>query len=88
MSDRTSYLTRHDPDVGDGDYDSIAWALEVHVAVPDTGEYRAAVLHGDEDAPERIEFWRAEEPMRTEAPDFVWIETNRGHVGIRERGTR
>ena len=66
------YLTRDDREF-DPPFDSIAWALEQHVNIPDTGEFSVAVLHGNEDAPERIEFYRAKEPLVDAPPDFVWI---------------
>ena len=66
---RMTQLTRAD-EINSAYFDSIEWALDCHVNRPDTGEFNFAVLHGNEDAPERIEFWRAEMPFA--APDFVW----------------
>lgn len=68
---KQTYLTRAD-EVGATPFDSIAWAFEVHVGSPDTREYQAAILYGNEDAPEQIMFWRSDSPAYGDAPDFVW----------------
>lgn len=65
------FLTRTD-EVGEGPFDSIAWALEIHVKAPDSREFNAGMLFGNEDAPSRIEFWRAANPGHGAEPDFVW----------------
>lgn len=64
-------LTRRDANVGVGLYDSIAWAFENHLQQPDDPAYTHAVLYGNEDAPDRIDFWRSE-PMVGVAPHLVW----------------
>jgi hypothetical protein len=64
-------LTRHD-EVGAAPYDSIKWAFEVHLHEQDTGEFNFAVLHGNEDAPIRIQFWRDEAPLWRNPPDKDW----------------
>jgi hypothetical protein len=58
--------------VGDGVFDSIAWALEVHVKIPDTGKYNAALLYGNEGAPDKIEFYTQREPLVTDKVAFTW----------------
>lgn len=65
-----TYLTRKD-EVGVGQYDSIEWCFDVHIKKPDTKEFNFAVLHGNEDAPSKIEFWRIEPNFDT-PPDYVW----------------
>lgn len=68
-----SYLTRDDHDVGAGSFDSVNWALTEHVKIADTGEYRAALLTGNEDAPERIDFFTDAAPRFDASPAYVWI---------------
>ena len=65
-------LTRHD-EVGVEPYDSIKWALETHVKQPDTGEFNFAILHGNEDSPMRIQFWKDEAPLWRNPPDLDWL---------------
>jgi hypothetical protein len=67
-------LTRKDKHVGTGLFDSIAWAFEVHVKQPDLGVFRSALLYGNEDAPERIEFYRVAKlcMKHVEKPAMVW----------------
>ena len=74
-----SFLTRKDSEVGEGDFDSIAWAFETHVKAPDTGEYQTAVLYGNEDAPERIEFFKNADPNHDEVADYIWIDPDFSH---------
>jgi hypothetical protein len=69
---KMTYLTRHDEGVGEGVFDSIRWALETHVKVTDHGEFFYAMLYGNEDAPDRIEFWRNDLDGSDDLPDFVW----------------
>ncbi len=66
------YLTRKDTDVGVGEYDSIQWLFDVHLKRPDTHEYNFALLHGNEDSPQKIELWR-EEPDYNTRPDVTWL---------------
>jgi hypothetical protein len=63
-----TYLTRKDEGVGEGLFDSVKWALETHVQIPDECIYNFALLYGNEDAPSKIEFWRNEPHML--APDY------------------
>jgi hypothetical protein len=73
---KQTYLTRHD-NVGCEPYDSIAWSFEVHVKhMPDKGIYNGALLYGNEDAPDKIEFWLEENPHHEAKPDFVWTNTD------------
>ena len=66
-----TFLTRSDA-VGATPFDSIAWALETHVGIPDTGRFNAAMLYGNEDCPERIEFYTQAKPLITDAVAWVW----------------
>lgn len=66
---KTTYLTRDDSDTGH--YDSIKWCFDVHIKAPDTREYNFALLYGNEDAPQKIEFWRLEPNFDT-PPDYAW----------------
>lgn len=70
----TAHLTRHDGT--DHNYDSIKWALETHVRcgsnLPWTEQFQYAVLTGNEDAPEKIEFWYDLSPSYDQKPDFIW----------------
>lgn len=70
-------LTRKDA-VGVDAYDSISWALEVHCKLTDMGLFNYAVLHGNEDSPERIDFWMTSEPNWNQEPDYVWTREEEG----------
>ena len=65
-------LTRRDTDVGAGSFDSIAWAYEVHLKEPDPRTYNFAILHGNDDCPFRIQFWKEEAPLYRLPPDRDW----------------
>lgn len=52
-------LTRHD---WNGQFDSIAWAFEEHLKEIDDGKFNFAVLYGNEDSPEEIEFYESKSP--------------------------
>jgi hypothetical protein len=69
---KETMLTRRDTDVGEGSFDSIAWALNVHVKTHDTGIYHAAILHGNEDCPERIDFYTQTEPKVSDDVAYTW----------------
>ena|SRR5689334_16108675 len=65
-------LTRKDTDVGNGAFDSIAWAFSEHLGYRDTGAYQSAVLHGNEDSPDKIEFYLQAEPTVNDKPELIW----------------
>ncbi len=65
-------MTRADADLGEGLFDSIAWAFSEHVKEPDNAEYRAAVLYGNDDAPVRIDFYTQESPEVSDKIARVW----------------
>ena len=67
---KRTLLTRKDKDVGLGEFDSIAWAYEVCLKTPDPKIYDYAILYGNEDCPDRIEFF-GENKFGT-PPMFVW----------------
>jgi hypothetical protein len=69
---KETLLTRKDDTVGAGVFDSIAWAFSEHVKAPDTGEYNSAVLYGNEDAPEMIDFYREAVPLVTSHVAYRW----------------
>lgn len=69
---RETLLTRKDDNVGEGVYDSIAWAFEVHVKLPDNPRYNSAVLYGSEDAPTMIDFYTEAEPLITSRVAYRW----------------
>jgi hypothetical protein len=49
----------------------IDWLRDVHLPqLP--ANIRCAYLHGNEDAPTKIEAWYCTTPMRDALPDFVW----------------
>jgi hypothetical protein len=58
-------LTRSDKGVGVGATDSIKWAIETHLHEKDTGEYNYGILHGNEDAPLRIQLWKQDPEWQT-----------------------
>lgn len=70
-------ITRKDDNVGDGVFDSIAWALEQHVKTEDTGIYHSAILYGNEDSPERIDFYTKAEPKVTDKVAYIWLDLRR-----------
>jgi hypothetical protein len=68
--------------VGSGPFDSIKWALETHMKEHDTGEFNYAVLHGNEDAPLKIQLWRNPEPKWDEKPDREWTPEAVTHATV------
>lgn len=70
---RMTLLTRKDADLGVGNFDSIAWVFEVHVKELDNSEFNSAVLYGDENAPEAIDFFREVEPLITSHVARHWV---------------
>ena len=73
---KTTFLTRSDV-VGSGLFDSVEWAMEVHAKKSDCGQFNSAVLHGNEDCPERIDFYRSAEPDYDDSPDWTWEDDGR-----------
>ena len=69
---KETLLTRKDDSVGDGLFDSIAWAFSEHLKTADTGVYNAAILYGNEDAPEMIDFFTKAEPLITDHRGYRW----------------
>lgn len=69
---KVTVLTRHD-NVGGESYDSIARAFEVHVKQPDTKIYATAILYGNEDSPERIEFFTKKQTHYGDSAMRNWI---------------
>lgn len=55
-------MTRADADLGEGLFDSIAWAFSEHVKEPDNPAFNSAVLYGNDDAPVRIDFYTQSSP--------------------------
>jgi len=72
MNNSKTLITRKDYHLGDGVFDSLAWALSEHCKIPDTGEYKAAVLYGNEDSPQRIDFYTQPYPLVTDKVAWVW----------------
>ena len=70
---RETFMTRHDSEVGEGIFDSIAWAYEVHLHESDPGDFDSAILFGNEDCPQRIEFYSLESPTIDDTPARVWV---------------
>lgn len=71
---RFTYLTRTDDGIDCGLYNSVEWALHAHVKQRDTGIFKAAILVGNEDAPERIMFYDHENITVDSVPVFTWHE--------------
>ena len=67
-------LRRQDVHVGAGFFDSIKWAIETHMGEKDTGEFNYGILHGNEDAPLKIDLWR-KDPEWRDPPDRSWDPT-------------
>jgi hypothetical protein len=70
MEEEMIMLTRADQ-VGSHPYDSVKWAIETHLKEQDTGEFTHAVLYGNEDAPDRIDFYD-DEPKVNMPPRRIW----------------
>jgi len=64
---KVTYLTRKDPD------DSIKWLYEVHLKQEDTHIHNFAILYDSEDAPQKVELYKSEDPTYRELakPDLV-----------------
>lgn len=73
----TVMMTRKDEVIGNGSFDSIAWAFEVHVGEPDDKRINSAVLYGNEDAPEMIDFYKEPELLITSKCVRRWIPARR-----------
>ena len=69
---KETFLTRKDDNVGDGLFDSIKWALESHVGIADDSRFNSAMLYGNEDAPERIDFYTQAMPLITDKVAWRW----------------
>jgi hypothetical protein len=73
-------MTRHDTDVGAGEFDSIHWLFETVLDEPDPQDVDpglpvdSAMVYGNEDSPERIEFYSLESPLITDTPVRVWTQ--------------
>lgn len=70
---KETMLTRHDRAEWGELFDSIAWALETHCKTIDRSVYNAAILYGNEDAPEMIDFYTQAEPLITDTVAWRWI---------------
>lgn len=70
---KETLLTRKDDGLGEGLFDSIAWAFSEHVKTADTGVYHSAVMYGfNEDSPEMIDFYTQSEPLVTDKVAYRW----------------
>lgn len=67
-----TYLTRNDSDCGSGTFDSIKWALEKFNRQDDQS-LKFAVLYGNEDNPNKVEFFR-DKPNHDTKPDLILTE--------------
>jgi len=79
------FLTRRDTDVGVGEFDSVKWAIETHLGRnPDAFPYHyanSAILFGNEDCPDRIDFYESESPTITDTPVFTWPAPTPRYIG-------
>jgi hypothetical protein len=57
------------------DNEDLAWLLDVHIK-QDVPVFRAAIIHGNEDCPERIELFEANEPLITDEPIAAFVLTD------------
>jgi hypothetical protein len=69
-------MTRHDTEVGEGEFDSVRWLYETVLREPDPQEADSAVVYGNEDSPDKIEFYSLESPTITDTPIRVWTKEN------------
>ena len=76
---KQTFMTRHDTDVGVGEFDSIRWLFETVLHEPDPQiadpDYHcdSAIVFGNEDSPERIEFYCMDSPAIQDTPVRVWV---------------
>jgi len=75
---KETLLTRKDDNLGDGLFDSIAWAFSEHVKAPDNEEYKSAILYGNEDCPEMIDFYTSPDPLITDPVAMRWTRLIKG----------
>jgi hypothetical protein len=59
-------------------FDSIKWVIETHLKEMDTGEFHYGILHGNEDAPLKIELWK-QDPNWDHPADRTWEPSQRWH---------
>ena len=64
-------LIRADAVIGEGLFDSVAWAAEVHLKRQIGSIYKTAILYGSEDSPDRIEFYEQAELTVRKNPPFA-----------------
>lgn len=64
-------LTRKDEFMPPETFDSIKWAIEVHMGERDMGTYNYGILHGNEDCPLKIQLWK-KDPEWKDPPDRTW----------------
>lgn len=69
---KETILTRKDDNLGEGLFDSIAWAFSEHVKLPDNPRYNSAILYGNDDAPEMIDFYAETELLVTSERLYRW----------------
>ncbi len=69
-------LTRKDIGIGEGAFDSVNWALTTHAQIVDHGKYNFAILYGNADCPNRIEFYKRANPTIRSKPSYVWVDPN------------
>lgn len=69
---RETILTRKDDGLGEGLFDSIAWAFSEHVKLPDNPRYNSAILYGNDDCPVMIDFYAEEVLLITSHRLYRW----------------
>jgi len=69
---KETLLTRKDEGLGDGLFDSIARAFSEHLKLKDLGNYQSAIMYGNADAPDKIDFYLEEEPTIADSPELIW----------------
>ena len=69
---KETLLTRRDMGLGEEVFDSIAWALEQHCKILDAHVFNSAVLYGNEDAPDQIDFYLEADPLITSTVAWRW----------------
>jgi len=68
-----TFITRSDNELGDGPFNSIRWAYEVHLKTPyGFCDYHFAIMYGNADCPQRIDFFKKASPRFDAKPDYVW----------------
>jgi len=60
--------------------DDFQWLFDAHIKDPALARCRSAVIHGNEDGPDKIEVWFADYPLAYERPAAVFVRNEDGEL--------